>query len=232
MRARNRLVGVSAIVALTLALALLAPAIVNGQTAQYSAQLNAASEVPATTSTATGTFSATLNETAKTLQWTLTVPTITNATMAHIHAGAAGTNGGIVVTLFAPQSPAGSVSASGTAGPNDLAGPFAGNWDGFVAALKSGGLYVNVHTSANPGGEIRGQLQAPGQGTATATPSPTASATATATATATTTASPTAPRTGQAGLVRESSNSGAAILFVAIAVALVAGSRLLTSRDR
>ncbi|MBX7110831.1 MAG: CHRD domain-containing protein [Dehalococcoidia bacterium] len=233
MLGRNRRNALGAAAALTLALAALAalaPAIVSGQSAQYSAQLTGASEVPATTSTATGTFSATLNEAAKTLQWTLNVPTITNATMAHIHAGAAGTNGGVVVTLFSPQSPAGSVSASGTAGPNDLAGPFAGNWDGFVAALKSGGLYVNVHTSANPGGEIRGQVQAPGQGTPTATAS--ASATATSTASSTATASPVAPKTGQAGLVQESSNSGAAIIFVAVAVALVAGSRLLTSRDR
>lgn len=49
---------------------------------------------------------------------------------------------------------------------------------------------------------------------------------------ATPTASPAAPKTGQAGLVEESSNSGAAIVFVAIAVAVVAGGRLLTSRDR
>lgn len=71
-----------------------------------------------------------------------------------------------------------------------------------------------VSGSAYPDGSLRGQAPAPAQATATATPSP------------------SAPRTGQAGLVEESSNSGAAILFVAITVAVVAGGRLLTSRDR
>jgi hypothetical protein len=224
----TRVAGFGAIGLALLVAGLLLPGAVNGQTAQYSAQLNGASEVPATNSTATGTFTATLNESAKTLQWSLNVPAITNATAAHIHAGAAGANGGVVVTLFSSTSPAGSISTSGTAGANDLAGPFAGNWDGFVAALKSGGLYINVHTSANANGEIRGQVQTSGQGTPTAT----ATATATRTATAVATASPAAPKTGQAGLVDDSSNSGAAILFVAVAVAVVAGGRLLTSRHR
>lgn len=233
MTTRTRVAGLGGIgFVMLVAGLLLLPAAVRGQTAQYSAQLNAASEVPATNSTATGTFTATLNEGAKTLQWSLNVPTITNATAAHIHAGAAGVNGGVVVTLFGSATPAGSISTSGTAGPSDLAGPFAGNWDGFVAALKSSGLYINVHTSANPNGEIRGQVQAAGQATPTATGTATATATATRTATAVATASPSAPKTGQAGLVDNSSNSGAAILFVAIAVAVVAGGRLLTSRHR
>jgi hypothetical protein len=235
-RTRWLVAGVTAV-----ALACLAPSLVGAQTGSYSAAINGASEVPATTSTATGTFTATLNEAAQTLTWSLTVPSITNATMAHIHAGATGVNGGIVVTLFMPASPAGSVSVSGTAGPADLAGPLAGNWAGFVAALKSGGLYVNVHTSANPGGEIRGQLGSAGQGTPTATPSSTATGTPAATATPVRTATPVPsataatvapPKTGQAGLVAKSNNSNAAILLVVLSVAMVAGSRLMTNRHR
>jgi hypothetical protein len=230
----------------TATLAALLPALALGQTSEYSASLSGAAEVPPSGSTATGTFTATLDEGAQTLAWSLNVPSITAATMAHIHAGATGVNGGIVVTLFMPGSPASSISVSGTAGPADLAGPFAGNWDGFVAALKSGGLYINVHTSQFPGGEIRGQVGGDDQGTATptatatgtatatatATATPTRTATPTATATPTRTATPAAPKTGQAGLVDDSENAGVAILLVVIAVAIVAGGRLLTRRNR
>jgi hypothetical protein len=44
--------------------------------------------------------------------------------------------------------------------------------------------------------------------------------------------SPAPPKTGQAGLVDESDNSGAAIVLVLIAVGVVAGGRLMTSRNR
>ena len=207
-------------------------------------------------STATGSFTATLDEGAQTLTWSLEVPAITDATMAHIHAGATGVNGGVVVTLFMPAAPAGSVSVSGTAGPDDLSGPLAGDWDGFVEALQSGGLYINVHTSANPGGEIRGQVSGDDGGTPTATATGTATATATSTATATATptrtatatptatptrtatpaptatATPAPPKTGQAGLVDDSENSAVAVVLVLLAVGIVAGGRLLTHRNR
>lgn len=225
------------------ALTALAPALVSGQTTEYSAELSGAQEVPATMSTATGSFTATLDEGAETLTWSLEVPTITDATMAHIHAGATGVNGGVVVTLFMPAAPAGSVSVSGTAGPDELSGPLEGDWDGFVEALKSGGLYINVHTTANPGGEIRGQVgdeDGGGTPTATATATPTRTATATATATPTrtatpaptTAATPSPPKTGQAGLVDDSGNSAVAVVLVLLAVGIVAGGRLLTHRDR
>ena len=111
-------------------------------TSQWRAALTGANEVPATSSTATGTFTAALDETAQTLTWTLTVPSITAATAAHIHVGAAGVNGGVVVNLFAaPASgPTSSINVSGTARPADLVGSLAGNWTGFVSALKTSGL--------------------------------------------------------------------------------------------
>src|SRR5712691_9685893 len=143
---------VAALVIAAAAAALL-PAVVFGQTAQFSARLSGANEVPATSSTATGTFVATLDEAAQTLTWTLTVPAIANVTQAHLHAGAAGTNAAVVLPLFAAPAgaPAGAINASGTSKPADLTGPLAGNWAGFVAAMKSNGLYANAHTTANPG---------------------------------------------------------------------------------
>ena len=162
----------------------LAVPMVSAQTTPWRAALVGTNEVPPVTTTATGTFTATLDETAGTLAWTLVVPTITSATQAHIHSGATGVNGPIVVNLFAaPTSgPVSTINVSGTARAADVIGPLAGNFAGLVSAIKAGTAYVNVHTSANAGGEIRAQIGPGG------TPTPTATATATATATPTATA--------------------------------------------
>lgn len=145
---------------LAAAAAVAVPMIVSAQATPWRAALTGANEVPATTSTATGTFTATLDEAAGTLTWSLSVPSITSATAAHIHTGAAGTSGGIVVNLFAaPASgPVNSINVSGTARAADVIGSLAGNFPGLVDAIKGGTAYVNVHTTANPGGEIRAQI--------------------------------------------------------------------------
>ncbi len=183
------------------------PVVVTAQatTTQWRATATGANEVPAKTSTATGTFTATLNEAERTLTWTLKVPSIEGATMAHIHVGAPGTNGAIVVNLFQAGSTGGfsSIDTSGTARVNDIVGPLQADFTGFVNALKGGTLYVNVHTVTNPGGEIRGQIaQATATSTATATPKATATATVapgTAPKAATPVAvAPAAPKSGSA----------------------------------
>jgi hypothetical protein len=67
-------------------------------------------------------------------------------TMAHIHQGAKGANGPVIVPLTKSGDtytvPAGAKLNAAQ-----------------MSALKSGGLYVNVHTNANKGGEVRGQLK-------------------------------------------------------------------------
>ncbi len=210
--------------------ALAMPMVVSAQTTPWRATLSGSNEVPAVNSTATGTFTADLNETAGTLTWSLSVPSITNATAAHIHTGAAGTNGGIVVNLFAAPagSPASSINVSGTARATDVIGTLAGNFAGLVTALKAGTLYVNVHTTANPGGEIRGQIVSGATPTATATATATPKATATATAAAP--ATPTviaAPKSGTGDSIARDNRTLpwalAAIAIVAAGVALGAG---------
>ena len=198
--------------AAVLAVLALAPAAVSAQsmTSQWSAALTGAQEVPANASTANGTFSATIDEAAGTITWSLSVPSITNATAAHLHTGGTGVNGPIALNLFAAPSgsPAASVNVSGTSKASDLVGPLAGNFNEFVRAVKGGTIYVNVHTTALPGGEIRAQVAA-GQ--------------------AVPTASPAAPKTGNAGLV-SSGATGATALLAALAVGAVLGGRMLVSR--
>ena len=112
--------------------------------------LNAAQEVPTPTGNVTaarGAFTAnvTASATGATLSWELTFTGLTgNANAAHIHTAARGVAGPVSVPLCGPcQSP-----ASGTA---DISAAV-------LQALQTGGTYVNVHTSANGPGEIRGQV--------------------------------------------------------------------------
>ena len=112
--------------------------------------LNASQEVPAPNgdvAAARGTFTATVNASATgaAVAWQLTFTGLTGAAgAAHIHIAPRGTAGPVAVPLCGPcQSP-----ASGTANISATV----------LAALQTGGAYVNVHTAANAPGEIRGQL--------------------------------------------------------------------------
>ena len=67
-------------------------------------------------------------------------------TMAHIHQAAKGQNGPVIVPLTKN-------------GDTYMAPDGAKLNDAQMQAFKAGGLYVNVHTAANKGGEVRGQLQ-------------------------------------------------------------------------
>ncbi len=113
----------------------------------FTAVLNAGLEVPhasGTKSGASGKFTATV--TGTTLKWTLTFAHLTGAaTAAHIHAGAKGVSGAVLVPLCGPcTSP-----ASGTATVTSAQ----------LASMKAGATYVNVHTAKNANGEIRGQIK-------------------------------------------------------------------------
>ena len=86
---------------------------------------------------------------------------IVGVTQAHIHRGLPSANGPVVAFLFGRVAPGGAIHgtfAKGTITEDDLLGPLAGDFSGFVEALRNGELYVNVHTAAHPAGEIRGQI--------------------------------------------------------------------------
>ena len=118
-----------------------------GPTFHLSAVLSAAQEVPhpkGAMSGATGRFTATLAN--GTLKWHLTFSHLTGrATAAHIHVGVKGKAGAVLVPLCGPCK-------SGASGTAKLANPAA------ASVEKHGATYVNVHTTKNPSGEIRGQM--------------------------------------------------------------------------
>jgi hypothetical protein len=119
------------------------------------------------------------------ISFELDVTNIVDVTAAHIHLGAKDANGPVIVPLFTGPQKSGSftgVLAKGSITEADLAGPMAGKtFADLAAAVLGGQTYVNVHTVANPKGEIRGQiivLGAAGAGTPT-TPTTAGAATTT-----------------------------------------------------
>jgi hypothetical protein len=96
------------------------------------------------------------------ISFELDVTNIVDVTAAHIHLGAKDANGPVIVPLFTgPQKPGSftGVLAKGSITEADLAGPMAGKtFADLAAAVLAGQTYVNVHTVANPKGEIRGQI--------------------------------------------------------------------------
>lgn len=107
--------------------------------------LTGASEVPPNDSAAKGTADVTYDTASKKLTWKVTYSGLTGpATMAHFHGPAEpGKNAGVMVPF--------KDVASGAEGSATLT-------DDQAAALKDGKMYVNVHTKAHPGGEIRAQV--------------------------------------------------------------------------
>jgi hypothetical protein len=107
--------------------------------------LSGSEEVPAVTTSATGTGTITVND-DKTVSGSVTTKDVAGVA-AHIHLAPAGKNGPPVVPLTKTSDSVWSVPAG------------AKLTDEQYAAFKAGSLYVNVHSAANKGGEIRGQLK-------------------------------------------------------------------------
>ena len=92
------------------------------------------------------------------IAYSVNATNIEGVTAGHIHLGAIGENGPIVVTLFKYDTPMNEVSENGTITADKLEGPMAGKQISDLATAGANGtLYVNVHTEQNPNGEIRGQ---------------------------------------------------------------------------
>jgi hypothetical protein len=137
-----------------------------GKKGGFKAQLSGYQETPSISSPATGRFKAKIN--GDTIKFKLSYSGFvdTTVTKAHIHFGQFGVAGGIAVILCGdgkPACPPTSGEVTGTIGAADVIGPAdqgiaAGEIGELIAAMRAGVTYVNVHTAAHPGGEIRGQI--------------------------------------------------------------------------
>ena len=106
-------------------------------------------QVPAVTTTATGNGYALVNSMTYDLSLVAHTEGVDDATMAHIHTGAAGENGDVLVGLEQSMDDMGMwMTPANTMIDMDI-----------YNVLLSGGHYVNVHTPANPNGELRGQIE-------------------------------------------------------------------------
>jgi len=117
----------------------------SAETITLKADLKGSNEVPPNSSPASGTAEATLDTTSKLLTYTITYKDLTGPALgAHFHGPVeAGKNAGIVLPFKSVQSP---IQGSATLTDQQAADLLAGKW------------YANIHTAANPGGELRGQM--------------------------------------------------------------------------
>jgi hypothetical protein len=134
-------------------------------------------EVPAVSTSGNAEFKAELTPYGNAVNWELTYRHLEgNIQQAHIHFAQPGVNGGIVVFLCTnlnngpagtqpcPAPPAtirGTFTAVDVVGSAANQGIAAGEYDEVIRAMRAGMLYVNVHTSLWPGGEVRSQIISP-----------------------------------------------------------------------
>ncbi len=123
-----------------------APGIASAEVLKLGAELSGANESPPNDSPATGMAEAEFDTQSRELTWTVTFEGLTGPLIgAHIHGPAdPGTNAGIMLPFGSLESP-----IEGSAMLNEEQ----------AKQLLDGGLYVNLHTEAHPGGELRGQLK-------------------------------------------------------------------------
>jgi hypothetical protein len=152
---------------LVMALAMLGSAVgAQPQGPNFRAHLSGGEEVPPVQTRAQGQAIFRVAADGMSIHYRLNVANIENVTQAHIHLGAAGTNGPVVVWLYPREAPPvlipgrfQGVLAAGVITAADLVGLLAGQTIGdLVDEMASGNTYVNVHTLQFPPGEVRGQI--------------------------------------------------------------------------
>lgn len=128
----------------------------------FHAKLSAKEETKKPESKASGKAEFKLSKDGKSLTYKLHVKNIMDANAAHIHMAKMGEDGPPVAGLFSGEKKGKfkGVLAEGTLMDKDLIGTLQGKTIAdLVNLFKSGDAYVNVHTNANPDGEIRGQIK-------------------------------------------------------------------------
>jgi hypothetical protein len=141
--------------------------LVGAQSAPFRATLSGKQQNPPIDTPAHGTATFTLSKSGKGLTYRLSVADVEGVSMAHIHIGPEGQEGPVAAWLYPSKPPAvvkegkfTGVLATGTITAADLLGPLQGKTIAdLVDEIKGGTAYVNVHTTAHPAGEIRGQIK-------------------------------------------------------------------------
>lgn len=126
----------------------------------FRAHLSGDEEVPMVETNATGQVIFKLSKDGSSLSYKLIVANIENVVAAHIHIGESGTNGPVWVTLYNGEIQGRfsgilaeeTITSETVKDENTLAD--------LLDIILDGGAYVNVHTTQNRGGEIRGQISA------------------------------------------------------------------------
>jgi CHRD domain len=137
---------------------------------QFEARLTGAEEVPPVTTETVGKVEIRFNEDETKAEFELEVRKGVRVTQAHIHCAAKGVNGPVVVFLAGFHNRGWDVDGSWVENttvtdanvmpPSSPACPHViTNLRDLVQAIRQGNTYANVHTVANPGGEVRGQLK-------------------------------------------------------------------------
>jgi hypothetical protein len=125
-------------------------------------ELSGVNEVPPTNSSSTGLAEFDIIGTDS-IRYHVNASNIQGVTAGHLHEGLEGENGPILVQLFSYDTPVNQVSESGiiTAGNSSFQGSTTTSQQqlkDFMSAMRTGQIYVNIHTEQNPDGEIRGQI--------------------------------------------------------------------------
>lgn len=131
------------------------------QAGKFTAHLSGDEENPPVETQGQGEATFSFRGGSSALDFKLIVANLEDVVAAHVHCGAVDVNGPVGITLFS----GGPTSANGVLADSMASAPDAGNGCGWTsladakAAMRNGLAYVNVHTLANPAGEIRGQIR-------------------------------------------------------------------------
>ena len=132
----------------------------------FEASLNGASEVPRSSQAPPGQARFEFSDDLSTLDFELDIFNGVGITQAHLHLAPSGANGPVLAFLFnvAPVPGPGGVDVNGTLAIGTLSDsdvfsvPPVTNIAELAQAFLAGDVYVNVHSEANPSGEVRGQV--------------------------------------------------------------------------
>jgi hypothetical protein len=150
-----------------LVLAIAAPVVVGDSDQEFTASLNGYLEVPSISTTARGSFRATVE--GSTIRYRLSFRDLSTPSLfSHIHFARPDVIGGVSAFLCGgggkPACPTTTGTVTGTIVAADVIGPTdrgiqVGEFAELIRAMRNGATYVNVHSTAWPPGEIRGNIR-------------------------------------------------------------------------